>query len=191
MNDMKKLLHKKQQTQQGFTLVETLVAISILLVAIVGPMTIAARGLQTAFYAREQITAFMLAQEGVELVRMIRDQNALRTPPANWLSGIPGVCRNSNNGCGMHLRNDTVRNCNSQDCRLLYDDRALGGRRGFYNYAAGTESPFTRQIWVRPVSGGNTREAEVTVTVSWRSGLFVGEKEVTLQSRIFNQYDNI
>ena len=35
---------------KGFTLVETLIAIAVLLVAVVGPMTIAAQGLQNTIY---------------------------------------------------------------------------------------------------------------------------------------------
>lgn len=190
---MKRPRNKKTRRQRAFTLVETLVAISILLVAIVGPMTIAARGLQSAFYAREQIAAFSLAQEGVELIRAIRDTNALQTPPANWLANIPGVCGSSSQGCGIDVRSGTIINCNSQSCQLNYDASALLGRRGFYTYAScGTNctlTPFTRRIWVDPLPGG--REAEITVEVSWQSGLFGNAKTVTIQSEIFNQYDNL
>lgn len=173
-------------TRSGFTLVETLVAISILLVAIMGPMTIAARGLQSAFYAREQITAFSLAQEGVELIRAIRDQNALEGE--SWLADISAVCVGSGAWCGLDARGSTVRSCGSDSCQLN-DAGAMLGSRGFYTYAGSTLSQFTRRIRVNPLSGG--REAEITVEVSWQSGLFAGEKKVTIQSSIFNQYDDI
>lgn len=196
MNNMKHSQYKQQrwrrQWQNGFTLVETLVAISILLVAIMGPMTIAARGLQSAFHAREQITAFSLAQEGVELIRQKRDENALQSTPTDWLAGILGFC-GSNNGCGLDAKkSDTFINCNpsGNPCQLR-DEGGISGHRGFYNHTAGTLTPFTRQIWVKEIPGGNDREAEVTVEVSWHSGLFAGTKMVTIQSRIFNQYDDI
>ena len=78
----------------GFSLVETLVAIAVLLVAIVGPMTIAAQGLQASFFAREQTTAVYLAQEAVEAIEEIRDVAALEAvyelSPRTWL-----LCQNS------------------------------------------------------------------------------------------------
>jgi len=62
----------------GFTLIETMVAVSLLSIAIVAPMQLAAQSLAGAYYARDQITAFYLAQEGIEAVRAVRDNNILR-----------------------------------------------------------------------------------------------------------------
>ena len=53
----------------GFTLIETLVGVTILLVAIVGPLYIAFQGVSLSLLARDQITASFLAQEGLEFVR--------------------------------------------------------------------------------------------------------------------------
>ena len=181
---MKRFLQKQAQTA-GFSLVEALVAIAILLIAIVGPMTIAARGLQSAFFAREQMRASLLAQEGVELVRRIRDEDALAR--RLWLAGM-GVCSNQH-GCGIDARGITAKNCQtSAECRLYYDVAPLGSARGFYSHdSSGEATPFTRVIRVDPLSGND--EAEVSVAVSWESGLFGGEKSVLVRSRIFDQYD--
>lgn len=64
-------------TKNGFTLVETLIAITILLLVIIGPITAAQKGVQQAYYANEQITAVFLAQETVEAIRERRDDQAL------------------------------------------------------------------------------------------------------------------
>jgi type II secretory pathway pseudopilin PulG len=77
----------------GFTLVETLVAITVLLVAIVGPMTIAAQGLQASFFAREETTAVYLAQEGIEAVERARDNGALDAIYGIGLTAW-GLCQN-------------------------------------------------------------------------------------------------
>ena len=64
----------------GFTLIETLVAISLLSVSIVAPMALASQSLAAAYYARDQITAYHLAQEAIEAMRSIRDRQILKLP---------------------------------------------------------------------------------------------------------------
>jgi prepilin-type N-terminal cleavage/methylation domain-containing protein len=54
---------KNATWNRGFTLVETLVAVTVLLLVIVGPMTVAQKGIQNAYFANEQVTAVFLAQE--------------------------------------------------------------------------------------------------------------------------------
>ncbi len=174
----------------GFTLVETLVAISILLIATAGPMTIAAQGLQNAFYAREQFTAYSLAIEALEFARAVRDENAIAGDP--WLEGIPSFCDSSNaDGCGIDARTLAWSDCSAaaNACTLSYDAGALGADRGFYTYEEGEMTVFTRRIWIEEVE--TDREAEITVEVSWPSGLFSGPRTITLQSRLFNHYDNL
>ena len=61
------------QLRRGFTLVETLVAISIITIAIVGPLLTASRTLVAAYTARDQLTASYLASEASEYVRFMRD----------------------------------------------------------------------------------------------------------------------
>ncbi|OGG64259.1 hypothetical protein A3J11_00300 [Candidatus Kaiserbacteria bacterium RIFCSPLOWO2_02_FULL_55_12] len=62
---------------KGFTLIETLVAITILTLAISGPLFTANRAIVAAENARDQLTALYLAQEGIEYVRMMRDNSYL------------------------------------------------------------------------------------------------------------------
>ncbi len=80
---------------KGFTLIETLGAVMLLSIALVGPMVIAEKGLQTSLTAKDQNSAFNIAQDAVEFVRFARDTNCLAAgaagltpcPAANWLSG--------------------------------------------------------------------------------------------------------
>ena len=86
---MKKLFKQKNKaftrtpklgvTQKGggFTLVETLVAISIFSVSILGIMSVLASGISHANYAKQKMIALYLAQEGIEYVRNIRDSKVL------------------------------------------------------------------------------------------------------------------
>lgn len=88
---MKILQKLRIQKDQAFTIVETLVAISILMVSITGPLVIISQALKISFFARDQITAIYLAQEAIEYVRNVRDRNSLveslnTSPnPDNWL----------------------------------------------------------------------------------------------------------
>src|SRR3989344_6571680 len=66
------------QLNAGFTLVETLLAVSLLSIAITAPIVLTMQALTSAYYARDQITASHLAQEGLEAVHAVRDQQILR-----------------------------------------------------------------------------------------------------------------
>ena len=175
----------------GFTLVEAFVAITILLVTIVGPMTIAARGLQSAFFARDQLTAFYLGQEAIETVRFWRDTYALGGSSFFDAGNMPAACQLTNAaGCSIEVRNlvpFSYVDCSSPSdaCRVQYDDATLGSERGFYTHETGSNTKFTRRMWIEPVNG---QEAEITVEVSWQSGLFSSARTVVVQSRILDVY---
>ena len=78
--------YRKNNTKKGFSLIESLIAIAVLLLAIIGPFTIATKGLIAANFARDQVTAFYLAQEAAELIRSKRDNNALSGD--TWTDGL-------------------------------------------------------------------------------------------------------
>lgn len=82
-----KILKSKKNYGYGFTLVEALVAISILMIAIAGPMTLAQKGLSTATLSKDQMIASFLAQDGIEAVKNMRDQIALSKTSGDWLTG--------------------------------------------------------------------------------------------------------
>ena len=80
---------------KGFTLVETLVAISILSLSIIATFTAVQNGIQSSTVAKDQTTAFYLAQEAMEYIKNIRDENALHTigtgVTVDWLTGLSDV----------------------------------------------------------------------------------------------------
>jgi hypothetical protein len=151
-------------TRPGFTLLETFVAITVLLIALVGPLSIAAQSLRIAYYARDQVTAFYLAQEGLEYVRAMRDQNYLGG--SSWLSDID-TCVNKS--CIIDFPNFTHLVCNTSGadpCPPVYVSNATT----LFNEASasGPPSPFTRIVTLLPVAG-TSDEMIVKVTVSWIS----------------------
>jgi len=181
-----------------------MVAITLLITAMVAPMTIAARGLQSAFYAKEHLTAVYLAQEAMEIIRMHRDNYALSHQGSSlddWYSNYfvgavkTGSACATAAGCDVDSRDlDRFTDCTSPlSCRLQYDGGALArstDKRGLYTHeiTAGSNSLFTRIVRVAPV-GGDTNEVSVSVQVSWQASVFAGTKTVTLRSTLFNHYD--
>jgi len=113
---------------RGFSLVETLVAVSVLMLAVVGPLSIASRGLISAQFSRDQITAFHLAREATELVRNRRDTNMLpaTATPADWLNGLDSCISNT---CKVDPTNVLFSPCVSGSCPPL-----LKNSQGLYGY---------------------------------------------------------
>lgn len=177
----------------GFTLVETFVALTILLVAIVAPMTIAQRGLQSSFFAHERVMATYLAGEAVEVVRALRDTEML-AGEADWMEALPSECLSTNEeGCDFDVADEQFVDCAAADaCILRFDASVSSTSPSAYLYhhdtTAGSPSIYTRQIWVEEIEA--EVEAEVRVVVSWTSGLFSsGVRTVEVTDRLFN-YDS-
>ena len=97
----------KIKSISGFTLVESLVAISILMIAIASPMTLAQKGLSTATLSKDQMIASFLAQDAIEAVKNIRDQIAVSQSSGGWLDGngdqflAPCICTGANDDCNF------------------------------------------------------------------------------------------
>ena len=76
---------------RGFTLIETLVSVAILMVAIAGPLTIANQALTAALGSRNAMIATYLALDGMESIKNIKDNN-LSLTPFNWDNVVTGSC---------------------------------------------------------------------------------------------------
>jgi len=152
--------HFFRKSDKGFTLIETLVAISVLVLSLSGPLSIASSALKSAYYARDQVAASYLAQEGVEFVRAIRDQNRIMSPQQSWLIGLT-QCIGVNAQCTVDFVNFTPAALCSGACSPLLISTA-----GLYNQAAGSVSRFTRTLSITTIS---STEINLKVTVSWVS----------------------
>lgn len=80
----------KLKRNNGFSLLETMVAITILMTTIVGPLALASKGIVFADYVKNEITGFYLAQEAIEAIRNIRDGNIKNA--GDWLNVIRQQC---------------------------------------------------------------------------------------------------
>jgi len=157
---------------RGFTLIETMVAVSLLSLAIVAPMSLASQSLASAYYARDQVTAFYLAQEAIESVRSIRDGNILQNSQGNTVNLLNGI------PVGTPFLIDTRNNQTWTTCTT----NPLKTDGNFYGYGTDpcnesevgwTPSYFRRTVLAQFIPG-TTDEIKVTVTISWTSGAFNG-----------------
>lgn len=176
------------QLKKGFTLVESMVAISVLSLAITGPLLIAQKGIGSAIYAKDQITAFYLAQEAVEYIRNVRDSN--RITDTTWLQQF-NSCKETpseNKACRIDARYtfshaSAITVCPSGNCGVISFDDATG----LYGYDTGgtwKPSQFTRTIRIN--DNPSPKEASVTVTISWQTNLFSPVRSFTVKEHVFD-----
>ncbi|MFM2357889.1 MAG: hypothetical protein RJA61_626 [Candidatus Parcubacteria bacterium] len=162
----------------GFTLLETLVAISILSLSIAGAFSVAQSGLSSAILARDQIVAFQLAQEAVELVRNIRDNNTHQNQ--DWLTGLTS-CIDVN--CAVNIKTRLVAPC-TDACKVQKD------AQGFYiqNSSGSNPTGFKRTVRLEKVpstvSIPDAQEVKITVKMEWQKGSLV--RDFTVVEHMFN-----
>ena len=178
---------------KGFSLIETLVAVSIIVFGILGALTLASTSLKTVSVTKNYLIAENLAQEGVELIRAKKSSNVQEcldndpSPPCpldrDWLKdmrsgGVNTVCFSAR-GCSIDIIELNPRICpaNPDQCVLNYN--------GVYNNLSGGGGPstiFRRLIRLQEVQTGI--EVNVNVEVFWTERF--GTQRVIVEENMFN-----
>ncbi|MEI6296367.1 MAG: prepilin-type N-terminal cleavage/methylation domain-containing protein [bacterium] len=172
----------------GFTIIETLVAVSILVIAVTGPLSLASKGLSYSQYAKDEITAFYLANETLDAIRNIRDTN-LKSGGSEWLK-LPDITGSSpaslistcSSGCTFdvwqtptHLESSfsstaaPLKNCNDGGI-VIYGDTF--GSKSSCQSGVNPDTIFSRKIVVNGVNPSGCTDSScteilVTSAVSW------------------------
>lgn len=168
------MIKQKINKKIGFTLVETLVAISILSLSILAGFTAVQNGIGSSLTAKDQITAFYLAQEAMEYVKNIRDENALNFINGGtntWLTGISSQASDPcsfGKTCYIDSPAKTVTTCAgiNTTCPLLYRNSTTN-LWGYTTTSGWVPTNFKRAITFTSVSAD---EVNVTVWISWTQG---------------------
>ena len=157
---------KKDTTKlnKGFTLVESLVAIAILLVAVVGPMSVIGGSLSQISTARDQAIAINLAQEGIEIARQRRDSNMLNAwggGGAVWSDGLAAGTYIVSSVIGTPLMLCSV------GCTMGQKPVRQDAAGWYYQGAGGTPTKFIRTVTISDSSPGEKR---ISSDVTWEVG---------------------
>lgn len=170
--------------KRGFTLIETMVAVTLLVVSVAAPMSLTVQSLSSAFYARDQITAFHLAQDAVEALRSVRDGNILASALGTPTPMFQGVPNTSGQPFTIDSTNNVMQLC-AGTCAPLRSNGELYG----YSAASGwNPTRFTRTVTVTPVSGSND-EFIVSVEVRWRTSVY-RERNFTISENLYRWVDD-
>ena len=172
--------------RNGFTVLEAMVAIFVVVIASTGVFGLIVSSLSLTESIENEAIAWYLAQEGMELVRNFRDTNMLDTPNSiPWYTNIEG-CEVSDN-CGADYNDPAlISGLNDTPTPLRYD-AATG-----YTYDSGTASLFERRIAAyRCTVGcsppGPESRIHLMISVTWQErGV---DREVQLLGEVYNWED--
>ncbi|HQU07706.1 MAG: hypothetical protein B7X04_01720 [Parcubacteria group bacterium 21-54-25] len=185
---------RKSASLQGFTLVETLVAIAIIMVAITGPYAAAEQAITAARIAQDRTIATFLAQEGVEAVRAERDKTYINDCVTSTGCSGSSVWWGSDFADPSGSSAQDILRCSAgTPCALISSfgglywyppsgcfnnlicNRSLSGRRlysgsgapAYYNTLSTLYpiTPFTRTIYA---SAFTSEEVKITSEVTWK-----------------------
>jgi len=184
---------KENPKTKGFTLIETLVAISVLLTAVVAPLTIAARSISYTNFARDQIIASYLAFDALETIIAMRDYNvANKDAWDSRISCFSGTCRIDTSY--EDIDDINVENCVENDSNPNFDPATTCYlsvySNGFYGYGdnrrdlgSRTPTPFKRIIDIENIPG-TSDEKLVVSRVKFKTGILT--REFTFKLNLFN-----
>jgi type II secretory pathway pseudopilin PulG len=190
--------HSPHTNAQGFTIIETLLAVLLLSVTLSVAVMIVVRQVDVSLYTQQSFVASKIAMQGIELMRIKRDNNVLCldsgecTAISDWFEGLVGTWEpDVTNQDASHPGNsyDAFAGTASTICV----SRANGTMWGRYtNCAGGSGTPgadqealrggFTRVVEVSTIPGSDY-SVEVKSTVRWTGG-----RQIVIYSVLYNTY---
>jgi len=134
---------------KGFTLLETIVAVGLIVVGLVAALALITTSLFYVSNIQDRLAVANLTAEGIEVVRNIRDNNWLQSRA--WNYGLT-------NG-DYQVTYDSTAPSSFSGSSLLLDSS------GVYNYTSGTATSYVRKISIANLSD---YEIRIIATVTWQ-----------------------
>jgi prepilin-type N-terminal cleavage/methylation domain-containing protein len=142
-------MKKNFKNKKGFTLLEVLIAVSVLVIGTVAAFSTIASTIRSATFAKDKLIASFLAQEGIEIVKNIRN--------TNWIQG---------NAWNQGISTSTPLQADYNDPVLSpYTGAYLNLGSNGYSYDATSTTKFQRKITITQIS---SNELTVKVEVFWQ-----------------------
>ncbi len=158
---------------KGLTLIELVIAVFIIAVGTVGAFSVLQKVIVSTTLSSSRLTASYLAQEGVEIIRNIRD--------TNWVFVTPSWDDNINVDSSNYL---DYQSSAFPDSACVGDYLKFDESLGFYICNPPSDGKFKRTITVvKPEAD----KMEVTVQVEWKE--LGGAHSITVQENLYNWYN--
>lgn len=164
MRHIRNVKYGTRNTRQGgFSLIEVMLSVFLLSAGMFAAISLIGGALRESLDSRNQLIASLLAQEGVELVRNIRDNN--------WASGAPDSFSNmptaTADNCVINYNSAALLNGN---CARTITQETLSYNGGFYNTGAAAPTKFKRKIVIVYDTGAfsTANTATLTSMVIWK-----------------------
>ncbi len=148
-------LEKLNKNNNGFTLLETIVAVGVIMVGLVTVLVLINGSLSYVSLIKDRLVAAYLNSEGLEVVRNIRDNNWLQNPTDRTKWNL-----NLSDGDYQIAYNSLILDS-------YIDTELLTDINGLYSYSSGgSPSGFKRKVSISNLSNGY--EIQVVSTVTWQ-----------------------
>ncbi len=144
-------MKRKKTKKKAFSLIEAMVSIFMISIGMITVLSLVSVGLRDSMDTRNQTIAALLAQEGIELVRNIRD--------TNWIQENETFQDISNGTFRMDINDSALDSSSSFD--LYYSS-------GYYVHEGGSSTHFRRKI----IISGDTSQKVITSVVVWSGADF-------------------
>lgn len=151
--------------KKSFTLLELVTSIFIIMLALGAIYFLLRQIIVASSFLPNQLTAIYLAQEGIEVVRNIRDTNWIEGE--DWKNGLQGY---SSDEEGCEINDGAQLSYNSQSLEAYDKDTPLYIYNGFYTQTPlGEKTSFKRRIVINSKTDSDGNEyLEVICYVCWK-----------------------
>lgn len=183
-----KIKNLKLKNSAGFTVLESIVAIFVLTLAVSGAFSAVRQGLHQSTLSKEEVKAFYLAQEAVEVIRNKRDNNQLAKVNGSTNNWLYGISYDANDPCyfGRVCRVDAtaaspLTYCGSTNWGSCENVRQNGTSFLHGHNPGWPTTNFKREVKLEQI---NSNEIAVIVRMTWSKGLT--SKDFTVRTLLFN-----